>query len=86
MSIVCYNIYSRTVLASLDAAAEEIDKHLDEATKKELDKAAEETLFIPFPGTTRQVAPKPYKASDPEWKEYVKFSQKPELGNSIRRE
>lgn len=33
------------------------------------------SLFIPFPGTTRQVNPPPYKGSDPEWQEFLKFSK-----------
>lgn len=61
-----------------------MEKTLDEESRKEL-MEANEPLFIPFPGTTREVKPRPYRGSDPEWQEFVKFSKDPELGKRIRR-
>ena len=41
-------------------------------------------LFIPFPGTTKQLKPVPYRGSDPEWQEYIKFSQDQKLAKRVR--
>jgi len=41
-------------------------------------------LFIPFPGTTKKIEPKPYRGSDPEWQGFVKFSKDQELAKRIR--
>lgn len=47
----------------------------------------EETgLFIPFPGTTKQLKPKPYRGSDPEWQEFINFSKDKELARKVRDE
>ena len=43
-------------------------------------------LFIPFPGTTKKIAPQPYRGSDPEWQEFIKFSKDQELAQSVREE
>ncbi|PQE20398.1 hypothetical protein CJF30_00001702 [Rutstroemia sp. NJR-2017a BBW] len=76
---ICYEIYSRVVFDPLDDAATDAVKHIPESELEEID---EKPLFIPFPGTTKQVKPRPYKGSDPEWQEFVKFSKNPELGKS----
>lgn len=70
---VTYNVYYKLVLDPLDRAGEEAmgslsDKELDEM---DLGKA----VFIPFPGTIKQLPPKPYRGSDPEWQEFIKFSK-----------
>ncbi|EHK96289.1 hypothetical protein M7I_7996 [Glarea lozoyensis 74030] len=44
----------------------------------------EKALFIPFPGTTKQLRPKPYRGSDPEWKEFIKFSKDRSLQDKVR--
>jgi hypothetical protein len=41
-------------------------------------------IFIPFPGTTKKLKPKPYRGSDPEWQEFVKFSKDRPLQNRVR--
>ena len=43
-----------------------------------------EPFFIPFPGTTKEIKPKPYRGSDPEWQEFVKFSKDQDLGKRVR--
>lgn len=66
-----------------------MEKNMDEETKKELDKAIEEdegAWFIPFPGTTKQLKPGPYRGSDPEWQEYIKFSKDKKLGEKVRKD
>ena len=83
MSLLCYNAFDKTVFATLERAADDIEKNLDEATKKQLDEE-DHSIFIPFPGTTQEIKARPYRASDPEWKEYVKFSKNPELGKAVR--
>ena len=32
-------------------------------------------LFIPFPGTAKQLQPKPYQGSGPEWQEFIRLSK-----------
>jgi hypothetical protein len=79
----CYVLFVGTVLVPLDIAAEELEKNLDEKTRKELD-AAQEPLFIPFPGTITELRPQPYRGSDPEWQEFVKISRDAKLSQKIR--
>jgi hypothetical protein len=52
--------------------------------EKELEEEEEKPLFIPFPGTTKQLKPQPYRGSDPEWQEFIKFSKDQELAKSVR--
>ncbi len=80
---ICYGVFTNIVLAPLDKVAEELEKNLDEETKKELEEH-NEPLFIPFPGTTKLVQPPPYRGSDPEWQEYLRFSKNPALGKRAR--
>jgi hypothetical protein len=78
---LCYGLFSHIVLSPLDKFEEDFEKNLDEQTKKEIE---EETLFIPFPGTTKQLKPRPYRGSDPEWQEYIKFTKDQALGKRVR--
>jgi hypothetical protein len=80
---ICYGIFTAVVLAPLDKFAEEVEKNMDEETRKELEEQGE-SLFIPFPGTIKQIQPPPYRGSDPEWQEYIKFSKDPALGKQVR--
>jgi hypothetical protein len=41
-------------------------------------------MFLPFPGTYKQLKPKPYAANDPEWKGFVKFSKDKEEAKRAR--
>jgi len=77
MYTTLYAIFTTVVLSPLD----KLD--LDEETAKEMDEQGG-SIFIPFPGTIKQVQPPPYRGSDPEWQEYVKFSKDPALGRRIR--
>ena len=52
--------------------------------EKELEEDEEKPLFIPFPGTTKQLKSQPYRGSDPEWQEFIKFSKDQELAKSVR--
>jgi hypothetical protein len=59
-------IYSKIVLDPLGEA-------LWEASPQVPDK--QPPIFIPFPGTTKELKPQPYRGRDPEWQEFVKFSR-----------
>ncbi|KAF7917992.1 uncharacterized protein EAE98_010020 [Botrytis deweyae] len=77
---VCFEVYTRLVLGPLDKAAEEASKHIPEEEWQE----AEPPLFIPFPGTAKQLPTIPYKGTDPEFQEFIKISQDTKLMNKIR--
>lgn len=78
---VCYQVYSRVVLDPLERAAVEALKNIPE---EELDEEIHKPTFIPFPGTTKQLKPKPYRGSDPEWQEFIKFSKDQKLAQRVR--
>jgi hypothetical protein len=77
---LCYEAYNKIVWGPLDRAADEALQDLPEEEEEELEKP----LFIPFPGTTKQLKPVPYKGSDPEWKEFIKFSKDQNLAKKVR--
>jgi hypothetical protein len=51
---------------------------------EELTEEDHKPLFIPFPGTTKQLKPKPYRGSDPEWQEFIKFGKDQKLAQRVR--
>ena len=73
------SIYERLVLDPLDRA---LEQELKELPAEELEE--DKPLFIPFPGTTKELKPKPYRGSDPEWQEFVKFSKDRPLQEKVR--
>jgi hypothetical protein len=85
---ICYTIFVNVVFAPLDKLADELEadksKQGQQAADEEEEGDENSILFIPFPGTTKAVTPKPYKGSDPEWQEYIKISKDTELGKRIR--
>ncbi|KAH8817136.1 hypothetical protein F5884DRAFT_778527 [Xylogone sp. PMI_703] len=82
MFMICYSTYNRIVLDPLERAAMEALKNIPE---KELQNE-DEPIFIPFPGTTKQINPPPYRGSDPEWQEFIKFNKDRELAKHVRQE
>jgi hypothetical protein len=79
---VSYSIYSKFVLEPLFNAiddGEEVD--LPDLPEDEEDKPL---LFIPFPGSTKELKPVPYRGSDPEWQEFIKFSRDQALAKRVR--
>jgi hypothetical protein len=68
-------LFDAVVLAPLDKIADELEVDED---------AEEDSVFIPFPLTTKLVQPPPYRGTDPEWQEYIKFSKDPALAKRIR--
>ncbi|KAL3425715.1 hypothetical protein PVAG01_02506 [Phlyctema vagabunda] len=81
---VCYSLYSRVVFDPLEVAATEALKGMPDDSEDHEDERP--PFFIPFPGTTRVVKPVPYRGSDPEWQEFVKFSKDQALSKKIRDE
>jgi hypothetical protein len=43
-------------------------------------------FFIPLVGTTKQLKPVPYRGTDPEWKEFIKFSKDQKQAQNVRDE
>lgn len=80
---VCYTFYCHFVLDPLERAATEALKNMPDDDDEEED---EKPLFIPFPGTTKMIEPVPYRGSDPEWQEFIKFSRDTALSKRIRDE
>lgn len=61
-----------------------IPEGLPDATPQEKEEMDKNPFFIPFLGTTRPLPLKPYKGTDPEWQEFIKFSKNAQLQNQIR--
>jgi hypothetical protein len=74
-------IYERVVLDPLDRA---LEQEMKDMPAEDLEQ--EKALFIPFPGTTKQLRPRPYRGNDPEWKEFIKFSKDRSLQDKVRGE
>lgn len=77
---MAWQVYCKIVLEPLERGAEEALKNMPDDGDEEDEKA----LFIPFPGTTQQLKPVPYKGSDPEWQEFIKFSKDQKLAKRVR--
>jgi hypothetical protein len=41
-------------------------------------------VFIPFPLTTKRLAPQPYKGTDPEWHEFVRIAKDKDLQTKLK--
>lgn len=80
VAYVCFEVYSRLVLSPLDKAAEEASKHIPDEEFQEV----EAPLFIPFPGTTKQLPAIPYKGTDPEFQEFIRLSKDAKLLDKLR--
>jgi hypothetical protein len=79
---VTFSVYQKLVL---DPLLNTLDngEDLDLPDPSELEEE-EKPLFIPFPGTTKQLKPVPYRGSDPEWQAFIKFSKDQELAKRVR--
>jgi hypothetical protein len=77
---VCIDVYNHLVLDPLERAAMEALQDLPAEAEEE----AEEPIFIPFPGTVKELKRKPYRGSDPEWQEFVRFSKDKNAQTKVR--
>ncbi|KZL79049.1 hypothetical protein CI238_06847, partial [Colletotrichum incanum] len=87
ISLACWHIYWSTVLNPFFRHVDREYENLSAAEKKALDEEMEEEAepwFIPFPFTTKSVSQPPYKASDPEWQQFIKLSKDKEAQQQIR--
>ncbi|KAL5611671.1 hypothetical protein BROUX41_000751 [Berkeleyomyces rouxiae] len=66
----------------LDPQSGDQSKNLDHGDEEEEQEI--EGFFVAFPFTTQVYQPEPYRGSDPEWKEYIKFSKNKELQKELR--
>ncbi|TDZ39953.1 hypothetical protein CTRI78_v010402 [Colletotrichum trifolii] len=87
-SIICWNLYWSTVL---NPFLRHVDKEYDslsaaekKALDEEMDEEEIEPWFIPFPFTTKRVTQPPYKATDPEWQQFVRISKDKKLQQQMR--
>ncbi|KFZ13951.1 hypothetical protein V502_06331 [Pseudogymnoascus sp. VKM F-4520 (FW-2644)] len=83
--LLLYNAFTKLAFAPLDKLADEFEKEggvPGSETQEDLDGS----LFIPFPGTIKQIPQSPYRGSDPEWQEYVKFNKDLTLIKEVRAE
>jgi hypothetical protein len=78
---VLYRVYCHVVLDPLAKTLEGM-----ELTPEEIKQAEEmrDSIFIPFPGTTKEIKPSPYRGTDPEWQEFIKFSKDQALAKIVR--
>lgn len=79
---VSYGIYYKCVLEPLLSVlddGEELDLPEPPADEEEI-----KPLFIPFPGTTKQLKPVAYRGSDPEWQEFIRISKDMDLVKRVR--
>ncbi|TQS39261.1 hypothetical protein Golomagni_00216 [Golovinomyces magnicellulatus] len=65
---------------------EPLVKALNEMELPEASEEDMEPLFFPLPLTWREIKQDSYRGSDPEWQEFVKFSQQHDLAQQVRRE
>ncbi|KAI0126977.1 hypothetical protein BJ170DRAFT_684548 [Xylariales sp. AK1849] len=79
----CYQIYTTSVYGVLGKWLDEQFSQMSPSEQRKLQKEMDEeegpTLFVPLPWTTRMVEPQPYKGTDPEWRNFAKFSRNQQL-------
>jgi hypothetical protein len=81
---ISFNIYAKMVLDPLARTLDDMDESGLPDLPEDDEEEEDESFFIPFPGTTKQLEPKPYRGTDPEWQEYIKFSKDQELAKRVR--
>ena len=72
MGYICITLYDELVLEPVAKALEEAAKSLPADLQPEADYTP---LFIPFPGTTKELERRLYPPNDPDWVEMIKFAK-----------
>lgn len=67
---ISWSVYSKLVLDPLGKAVMDAASQLPEEEEEDL-----QPLFIPFPGTTQEIKPQPYRKNDPEVLLYSKIAK-----------
>ncbi|KAI1850972.1 hypothetical protein JX265_007297 [Neoarthrinium moseri] len=83
----CYQIYTTSVFSILGKWLDEQYANMSAKERKLLEKEIEETdasFFIPLPGTTHMIEPRPYRGSDPEWKQFAQLSRDPKQITDVK--
>ena len=85
---MCWQVFATVVIDPLFDWAESEWTTMSDKEKAEIEEAEEDEpiLFLPFPFTTHAVNEPPYRASDPEWAEYMKINKDRELQHHIKSE
>lgn len=78
-----YTTFTKIVFAPLDELADEFEKE-GGLPENETPEDLGGSVFIPFPGTMKQIPQGPFRGSDPEWQEYIKFNRDPALIKGVR--
>lgn len=78
--LVGWQIYTNVVLAPLGHAAGQALEEMPQDDEED----ERQPFFIPFPLTTQQLAPQPYRGNSPEWAEFVKFSKDQNAAKRVR--
>lgn len=80
-AVCCFQVYAYLVLDPLGGLLLEFVEDMPDEDEEE-----NSPWFIPFPGTTKEFPSVPYKESDPDWQEIVKFSRDEDLILRARKE
>lgn len=67
----------------LDRLAAKGLEGLEDQMEKE-EEEGDDVIFIPLLGTTKEIPPKPYRGTDPEWQEFVTLSKDAKLMARIK--
>lgn len=78
----CSVFYAQIVLVPLDKAITKAVKGLPAV--EDDGKDAVQSIFMPFPLTTKKIRPPPYSGRDPEWQAFIKLSKDKEANTSMR--
>ena len=76
-------VFVNIVFAPLDKFGEELEKS-QQTVSGEVEE--EDAIFLPFPGTIKEIEQKPYRGTDPEWQEFLKFSKDIGLNKKVKSE
>lgn len=87
VTLVCWHLYTSAVISPLLRQIDKLEASLSSKEKEELDKEMDDvdnSIFIAFPFTTKQINSRPYTGSDPEWLQFGVISKDKRLMKKIR--